>query len=399
MSLRRYHSPVAKAMEQNPLRPNWSIQRPGLLSLAFGFPDASSFPYADLGDSTQRLMTRRESEALQYGPVAGPEPLRRFVAEWVNKTEGLGVEPDNVLITSGASQAIVLAARLLVPADGTVLVESPTFIGALWFLRGLGMRVVGVPVDADGLNPDALSTTVHTLRKSGGSVNLVYTMPTVHNPIGTNSTSSRRQELARLADMLDLVFLEDDAYGDLIFDGDRPGALYSLGGPQRVIKIGTFSKLIAGGMRLGWALADPDDIATMCGLKADSATGPFAAWTAAEYLIGGALGERVPVLREMYRKRRDVLLAELQPLVALGCTWDIPVGGFFVWLTLPSGADSEAIRPAIEEYGVGYLPGHHCFADASRRQDLRLAYSYLTEDEIREAARRLVRGLGAVLQE
>ena len=384
-------------MEQNPLRPNWSMQRPGLLSLAFGFPDAASFPYDDLGRVTQDLMAQRHADALQYGPVSGPEPLRAFVADWARTTEGLPVGPENVLITSGASQAIVLTARLLVPAGGTILVESPTFIGALWFLRGLGLEVVGVPVDADGIEPDALEDTVRRLRASGVDVNVVYTMPTVHNPIGTNASEARRQELTAVAERLDLVFLEDDAYGDLIFDGERPTALYTLAGPERVIKMGTFSKLVAGGMRLGWALADPDDVATMCSLKADSASSPFAAWTAAEYLAAGALADRVPALRSLYRARRDAMLEEMEPLARLGCTWSRPVGGFFVWLTLPDGVDSEAIRGTIEDHGVTYLAGHHCFADGERRRDIRLAYSYLPEDQIREGVRRLVRGLEAVL--
>lgn len=384
-------------MGQNPLRPNWSMERPGVLSLAFGFPDAESFPYEDLGEAAQQLMERRHADALQYGPVAGPEPLRQFVADWANETEALDIGPDNVLITSGASQAIVLTARLLVPSNGTIFVESPTFIGALWFLRGLGMNVVGVPVDTDGLDPAALQAAVERSRGRGESANVVYTMPTVHNPIGTNTTAARRSELAALAEKVGLIFLEDDAYGDLIFEGDRPAPLYSVAGPERVIKMGTFSKLIAGGMRLGWALAEPEDIATMCGLKADSATGPFAAWAAAEYLVSGMLGERVLELRRLYRERRNAMLEELEPLTELGCTWSRPVGGFFVWLTLPEGVDSEAIRPTIEDYGVSYLAGHHCFADGARRLDIRLAYSYLSESDIREAVKRLVRGLQATL--
>ena len=384
-------------MEQNPLRPNWAMQRPGVLSLAFGFPDAASFPYDDLGRVTGDLMAQRHADALQYGPVAGPEPLRDFVADWVRATEGLPVGPENVLITSGASQAIVLAARLLVPTGGTVLVESPTFIGALWFLRGLGLEIAGVPADVEGIDPEALEGTVRRLRADGVEANVVYTMPTVHNPIGTNASDVRRRELAAVAERLDLVLLEDDAYGDLIFEGERPPALYELAGPARVIKMGTFSKLVAGGMRLGWAIADPDDVATMCSLKADNASSPFAAWAAAEYLGGGALAERVPALRTIYRDRRDAMLEEMEPLARLGCTWTRPVGGFFVWLTLPEGVDSEAIRSTVEDYGVTYLAGHHCFADGARRRDIRLAYSYLPEDQIREGTRRLVRGLEAAL--
>lgn len=384
-------------MEQNPLRPNWAMQRPGLLSLAFGFPDAASFPYDDLGRVTGDLMAQRHADALQYGPVAGPEPLRDFVADWVRATEGLPVGPENVIITSGASQAIVLAARLLVPTGGTVLVESPTFIGALWFLRGLGLEVVGIPADAEGIDPEALEGTVRRLRAGGTEANVVYTMPTVHNPIGTNASDARRRELAAVAERLDLVLLEDDAYGDLIFEGERPPALYELAGAARVIKMGTFSKLVAGGMRLGWAIADPDDVATMCSLKADNASSPFAAWAAAEYLGGGALAERVPALRTIYRDRRDAMLEELEPLARLGCTWTRPVGGFFVWMTLPEGVDSEAIRNTVEDHGVTYLAGHHCFADGARRRDIRLAYSYLPEDQIREGTRRLVRGLEAAL--
>ena len=349
MSLQSHYSPVAQAMEQNPLRPSWTMQRPGLISLAYGFPDSQSFPYDELAEATAGLMAAHNAEALQYGPVSGPEPLRSFLADWVGTTEGLDVGPDNIMITSGASQGIALAARLLVPPGGTVIVESPTFIGALWFFRGLGINVVGVDTDNLGIVPSALRETVTQQRQAGAHVSLVYTMPTVHNPVGFNAPVERRRELAEVGEELDLVFLEDDAYGDLIFDGDRPPALYAIAGRERVIKLGTLSKLVAGGMRLGWAVAEPDDISRMCGLKADSATGPFAAWVTGAYLQSGALARRLPTLLDLYRTRRDVMLEELAPLSDVGCDWITPVGGFFIWLELPEGADSEAIRERAEE--------------------------------------------------
>ena len=205
-------------------------------------------------------------------------------------------------------------------------------------------------------------------------------------------------ELAEVGEELDLVFLEDDAYGDLIFDGDRPPALYAIAGRERVIKLGTLSKLVAGGMRLGWAIAEPDDISRMCGLKADSATGPFAAWVTGAYLQSGALARRLPTLLDLYRTRRDAMLEELDARFAkLGCDWITPAGGFFIWLELPEGADSEAIRERAEENGVTYLAGHHCFADGLNRRYIRLAYSYIPEDQLRQGTRRLVQTLRAEL--
>lgn len=393
MSLKSHYSPVAQAMEQNPLRPSWTMQRPGLISLAYGFPDSASFPYDELAETTAALMADHNAEALQYGPVSGPEPLRSFLAGWVGATEGLDVGPDNIMITSGASQGIALAARLLVPPGGTVIVESPTFIGALWFFRGLGINVLGVDTDELGIVPSALRETVTRQRQAGTRVSLVYTMPTVHNPVGFNAPVERRRQLAELGEELDLVFLEDDAYGDLIFEGERPPALYAIAGRERVIKLGTLSKLVAGGMRLGWAIAEPDDISRMCGLKADSATSPFAAWVTGAYLQSGALARRLPSLLDLYRKRRDAMLEELAPLRDLGCDWITPVGGFFIWLELPEGADSEAIRERAEENGVTYLAGHHCFADDHNRRCIRLAYSYIPEDQLREGTRRLVQTL------
>ncbi len=397
MPLSDFYSPIAQAMEQNPLRPNWAMQRPGLISLAYGFPDAASFPYQELAAAAARLMADRTADALQYGPVSGPEPLRRFLADWVNTTEGLDVGPDNIMITSGASQGIALAARLLTPPGGTVIVESPTFIGALWFLRGLGIDVAGVATDGQGIVPADLRRVVLGLRRRGADVSLVYTMPTVHNPGGFDAPVERRRELAELAHDLGLLFLEDDAYGDLIYDGERPPALYTLAGRDRVIKLGTLSKLVAGGMRLGWAVADPEDISRMCALKADSATSPFAAWVTAAYLATGALRERLPDLRRMYRARRDVMLEELAPLREVGCRWVVPSGGFFVWLRLPQGFDSEDIRARAEAQGVTYLAGHHCFADGADRRHLRLAFSYLPDDQIREGTRRLTAVLRAEL--
>ena len=167
MSLQAHYSPVAQAMEQNPLRPSWTMQRPGLISLAYGFPDSQSFPYDELAEATAGLMAAHNAEALQYGPVSGPEPLRSFLADWANTTEGLDVGPDNIMITSGASQGIALAARLLVPPGGTVIVESPTFIGALWFFRGLGINVVGVDTDHLGIVPSALRDTITRQRQAG----------------------------------------------------------------------------------------------------------------------------------------------------------------------------------------------------------------------------------------
>lgn len=395
MDLSARYSPVARSMRDNPLRPNWAMQRPGVISLAYGFPDEGSFPFEDLAIATSKLMASRTSEALQYGPVSGPEPLRLILADWVNQTEGLGVSADNIMITSGASQAIVLATRLLVPVGATVIVESPTFIGALWFLRGLGVDVRGVETDSRGIIPSELRDLVVRLRANGSEVSLVYTMPTVHNPIGFNAPLDRRQELVQVADEMDLLFLEDDAYGDLIYNGDRPRSLYSIAGSERVIKLGTLSKLVAGGMRLGWAIAEPNDISRMCALKADNATGPFAAWVTASYLQSGALMERLPSLRELYRSRRDAMLQELTPLRELGCTWLEPVGGFFVWLRLPNGIDSEAMRERAEERGVTYLSGQHCFADQVDREHIRLAFSYLEEQELRIGIRRLIETIRA----
>ena len=399
MGLSAHYSPIALAMEDNPLRPNWAMQRPGLISLAYGFPDAESFPFQELKEATAHLMDARTADALQYGPVSGPEPLRRFIAEWVNESEGLAVTPENILVTSGASQAIVLATRLLVPPGGVVIVESPTFIGALWFLRGIGVRVRGVKTDTSGTDPAALREVVHSVRREGHEVSLVYTMPTVHNPVGFNAPVQRRRELAEVAEELDLIFVEDDAYGDLIYEGPRPRSMYSVAGSDRVIKLGTFSKLVAGGMRLGWAIAQPDDISRMCALKADNATGPFAAWVTSEYLLSGALAERLPSLRTLYRKRRDAMLRELHPLKELDCDWFSPVGGFFIWLRLPSGLDSEAIRGNAEANGVTYLSGHHCFADSDDRQHIRLAFSYLSEEELCVGTRRLVETIRAAVLE
>ena len=150
-------------------------------------------------------------------------------------------------------------------------------------------------------------------------------------------------------------------------------------------------------MRLGWAIAEPDDISRMCGLKADSATGPFAAWVTGAYLQSGALARRLPTLLDLYRTRRDAMLQELAPLREVGCDWITPAGGFFIWLELPEGADSEAIRERAEENGVTYLAGHHCFADGQNRRYIRLAYSYIPEDQLRQGTRRLVQTLQAEL--
>ncbi len=371
----------------------------GVIPLTYGFPDPGSFPIEELVDAAGRMLRAKGRDALQYGPIAGPEP---FLDLLVNKLagEGIAVTRDNLLVTAGGSQGIDLVTHMLVDAGDPIVVEPPTFIGALQTSRTLEADVYEVPLDAHGMDTNALAEVLEDLAAQGKRPKFIYTIPTFQNPAGVTLVRERRDRLVALARKHGTIVLEDDAYSELRLEGETLPSLYSLDPEGAVIQVRTFSKILAAGLRLGYLVAPKELLPRLLPLKVDVGTSPFATHLAAAFAGDGhgsleRLLDHIQDLCAVYRARRDAMMAALEEYAPPGVEWTRPEGGFFTWLTLPEGLNAGELLPRATDAGVTYIPGASYFARGDGRRNLRLAFSFLPPDQLTEGIRRL----GRVIQD
>lgn len=372
---------------------------PGVISLAFGAPDPALFPAEGLRLAAERALRDPAacSVALQYGQALGNPVLLEALGEKLRREEGRPVQPGSLCVTSGSSQAIALAVQVLANPGDTCLIEAPTFLGAVRHIRFHQVAAVPVPLDEGGLDLEALETALRRLDAQGVRPRFLYTIPTFHNPAGVTMSLERRRALLDLAARHDLPVVEDDAYGDLRYEGAPVPTLHALDRTGLVVRVGTLSKVVAPGVRLGFLWADPAVIQRLAPFKAEGATNGLAALVVGTFLQSEGWDAHLRHLREAYRTRRDAmyeaLAAELPPEVR----WTRAEGGFFTWLTLPPPGDGERILRRAEAEGVLPLPGTACFADGGGRAHLRLAWSLHPPERLREGVRRLGRAIRAEL--
>lgn len=378
------------------LEPLPYVQERAPLSLMYGLPDPALFPAPGLAAATARVLadSRTAATALQYGSIQGYAPLIDLLVQKLRSDESLNLTPHEVLITAGSSAAIGLAARTLLDEGDAALVEAPSFPGAMSLLRRAGAELVQVPVNSEGIDIVAVGAMLDDLHARGVYPRLLYIMPTFHNPTGLTLSEAGRLALLELARRYDFVIIEDDAYRDLYYDveeGPLPSSLYALDQEGRVIRTGTFSKILAPGIRLGWALAHPDIIRRMMLLKEEGGTNPFAQHVVAAFAADTDLKEHISMLVEAYRAKRDAMLAALERHMPPEASWTRPKGGFFVWVALPSSIDAGRLAKLARDQGVDYMPGERCFADRPTPPGtyLRLGFSMLTPDQIEQAVKRL----------
>jgi 2-aminoadipate transaminase len=365
--------------------------RPEVVSLAGGMPYISALPLDAVGEMAGQLVADRGAVALQYGSGQGDPGLREGICE-VMSLEGIRAHPDEVVVTVGSQQALDLITRIFVDPGDVVLAEGPSYVGALGTFASYEANVVHVPMDDQGLIPDALASVLARV-----SPKFLYTCPSFHNPAGVSLSGSRRAEILHLCQRAGLPVVEDNPYGLLGFDGEPSRALRA--DDPRVIYLGTFSKTIAPGLRVGWAVAPPG-VRDKLVLAAESAVlchSSFAQLLVREYLATQPWREQVKVFRELYRERRDAMLDSLQAYLPAGCRWTTPGGGFYVWLGLP-GLDAKAMLPRAIAARVAYVPGTGFYADGSGADHLRLSYCFPEPARIREGVRRLADVIGGELE-
>ena len=363
--------------------------RPEIVSLAGGSPYVAALPLDVIGGMIGELVASRGEQALQYCTAQGDAGLRERICD-VMALEEIQAHPDEIVVTVGSQQALDLLARIFVDPGDVVLVEAPSYVGALGAFASYQADIVHVAMDDDGLIPDALEEAIRRTAASGRRAKFLYTVPNFHNPAGVTLAAGRRHRILDICRRADLLVVEDNPYGLLGFDGEPMRALRA-DDAEGVVYLGTFSKTFAAGVRVGWAAA-PAAIREKLILAAESAVlchSSFAQLTVREYLSTQSWREQIKVFREIYRERRDATLEALSGMMPPGCHWTRPAGGFYVWLRLPDGINSKAMLPRAISSRVAYVPGTGFYADGSGGQYARLCYSLPAPDRITEGIRRL----------
>jgi 2-aminoadipate transaminase len=364
--------------------------RPEVISLAGGLPDTSTFPPKSFAAQMTRIAQESVAEALQYGPTEGFEETVDCILQ-VMGGEGMLPDPQDVIVTTGGQQAIDLVAKTLIDPGDVVICEAPTYPGAVPVFCSYQADVVQVECDEDGMRIDELETVLAQLDAEGRRPKFVYSVPTFQNPAGVTMSLPRRRRLIELARSREMLVVEDNPYGLLRFGGEPLPPLYQLDGGDFVLYIGTFSKILSPGIRLGWAVAPPPVMEKIVLGKqaADLCTSTLTQYFVREYFAEGRWREYIENLTGIYRHRRDAMIAALAEFFPQGATWTEPEGGLFIWATLPEFIDTGDLLARALRDDVAFVPGQAAYVDERGRNSMRLNFSGVGEDEIREGVRRI----------
>lgn len=373
-------------------------EKPDIISFGGGMPAPEVFPIDEFRAACERVLIDNGPLSLQYSSTEGYMPLRELIARHTARY-GIEVTPDNILITSGSQQALDLLGKILINPGDRILVESPTYLGALQAWNAYGAEYVTVPMDEDGMITDELEEALRSGPK------FIYVLPNFQNPTGSTLAMERRMKLIELADRYGVPIVEDDPYGQLRYEGEHLPSVVSLDGQFRdncqicyrgnVIYLSTFSKILAPGLRLAWVIAPPEVIRKLVQAKqgGDLHTATFNQLVAYEISRGGFIDRHIKVIRECYGERRNVMLAAMDGYFPPEVDWTHPQGGLFLWGTLPEYLNSADVLKTAIEQKVAFVPGYSFFPCGGGHNTMRINFSNATPEKIREGVARL----GAVL--
>jgi 2-aminoadipate transaminase len=374
-------------------------EQPDVISFAGGLPAPECFPNEELTAAAERIMVEQPLAALQYGPTEGYRPLRELIGQLMLK-RGLSIPIEQILTLNGSQQGLDTVGKLLIDPGAPVLVEEPTYLGALQAFRPYQPEFVSVPMDAEGISLEALERIL----QQGIQPRFLYIVSCFQNPTGTTPSLERKRGLLRLAAQYGLPIVEDDPYGELFYEGERPPILAALdvemhGKLTHVVYFSTFSKLLAPGLRVGWAIVPEALVSKFVHVKQglDLHTGSLAQAVAYEACRDGLLDRHVPHIRATYHQRRDTMLAALEQHMPTGVQWTRPTGGMFIWITLPEHIDSTELLKDSVEQKVAFVPGASFFANGGGTNTMRLNFSHASPERIKEGIERLGRVIAAKL--
>jgi 2-aminoadipate transaminase len=365
-------------------------EQPQVISLAGGLPDTSTFPAEDFAALMARVGAEASAQALQYGPTEGLAAIKECIRE-VMAAEAMDVEPEDLLVTTGGQQVIDLVCRALIDPGDVVLAEGPTYPGAVPVFCSYQADVVQIEMDADGMRIDRLQEALDRLDAEGRTPKFIYTIPSFQNPAGVTLALERRRALVRLARERELLVLEDNPYGLLRYEGEQLPTLFSLDGGEYVIYLGTFSKILSPGLRLGWTAA-PHPVLEKLNLGKQAAD--LCSPTLSQHFVVAYFANRdwrayLRGLVELYRRRRDTMLDALAEHLPPEADWTRPRGGLFVWAQLPDYIDTTDLLARALRENVAFVPGRAAFLDGRGGSEMRLNFSGVHEDDIREGVRRI----------
>lgn len=387
--LRRFARRTA-GMRASEIRALFSVaSRPEVVSLAGGMPDTGALDMDAVSATLAEVIAEDGAGALQYGGGQGYAPLREQLVE-IMAADGVEAHPDDLVVTTGGQQALDLLAKLFCDPGDVVVAEGPSYVGALSAFVSYEAEVVHVPMDDHGLNPEALEDALERLHAAGRAAKLLYTVPNHQNPAGVSLSADRRERLAAIAERWDLLVIEDNPYGLLDFKGESRVALRTLA-PDRVVYVGTLSKIFSPGIRVGWVAASGSTRDKLVQLKeaADLCQSNLTQHVAERWFATQPWQEQIARFREHYRHRCRVLTDALAAEMGNVCDWSDPTGGLFVWARLPEGVDTGEMLATAVNNRVAYVPGRAFYTDGSGQRELRLNFSYCNEERLRTGVQRL----------
>ena len=395
-NLQERYAHRAAHMKPSEIRSLFAVaSRPEIVSLAGGMPNLSAIPMDMMAGIVEKLIREDGQEALQYGSGQGHPQLREQICD-VMALEGIKANPDDVLVTTGSQQALDLISRIFIDPGDVVLVEAPSYVGALGTFAQYEASVVHIEMDENGLIPEALRQAIKTLRYQGRRIKFLYLIPNYQNPAGVLLPADRRSEILDICRAEKIFIVEDNPYGLLGFDRPSPNAMRAEDS-ENVIYLGSFSKTIVPGFRIGWALV-PQSLKEKLVIASESSIlcpSNFSQMAIASYLANQPWREQIASFCALYKVRRDAMLSALDAYFPKAATWTKPAGGFYVWVTLPPEIDTKAMVPRAIAAKVAYVPGTAFFADGFGSWSLRLSYCYPTPERITQG----VMALSKVVEE
>ncbi len=391
LQMERYYAERVGHMQGSDIRDAFKLtEQPGIISFAGGFPAPESFPIP-LIERLLAGMFKSDYSGLQYGPTEGLEDLRHEIALMMT-AEGVACDAQNILITNGSQQALDLICKVFLDPGDIVLVEEPGYVGGLNAIGNYQGQKVGIPMDDEGLRIDIMANRLKEMASKGQRPKFIYTVSNFQNPTGVSLSVSRRRGLLDLAREYDFLILEDNPYGKISFGQETVPHIKTIDDEGRVIYLGSFSKILIPGVRIGWVVASKELIRQLTVAKqgTDLCSSSLGMKLVVESILSGELEAHVESLKVLYRRRRDVMLQALARYMPREVHWTRPQGGFFVWLRLPSYIDSKDMLPvAVAEEKVAYVSGQGFHVDGTGHNTIRLAYSQASEENIEEGIRRL----------
>ena len=380
---------AAKAKVMRP----WALGVTTKYDFAVGHPDPEHFPVEELAEATGRVLRRERGRLALYPSESLHEPTRALIARKYALEEGIEVPLNQIAVTSGSLQGLTMIAESFIDPGDTVIVEEFTYQGTLRAFNSCQPRYATVPIDNDGMVVEELERVLNRLDQERVTPKFIYVITDFQNPTGAVMSEPRRRALMEVATKRGLLVIEDDVYGDLIFEGKAEPSLYGRRQMDNVVRLGTFSKIVGAGVRVGWLVASPEVLAQVSTTKIDGGTASFTSLAVAEYLED-KLESRVSLMQDVYRVKRDAMLEALEAHFSAFAQWTRPRGGLFLWMRLPEGTDTVALLPAARQAGVDYLPGPNFSPTRAGADYLRLSFAYLSPQEIREGIAILADVLG-----